>query len=113
MSGHSHAGDVAEMAGFIPRQQLLRFKEAKPEVDVWATAASLYNMLTGKFPRRFRAGEDPWLTVLQHDPVPIRKRAQHVPDDLARVIDEALIDSPEIRVRSAAQLKSALEEAWQ
>jgi len=38
---------------FMCRQQVLDFKHALPEVDVWASAACLYNMLTGDFPRNF------------------------------------------------------------
>ena len=79
---------------------------------MWAAAASLYNMLTGRFPRDFKPEEDPWLTVLQTDPVPIRKRVCEIPEKLANVIDRALVDDPKICVKSAAELKRALEKAW-
>lgn len=111
LSGHTCAGTVGGTAQFMPRQQVLRFKFAKPEVDVWATAASLYGMLTAKYPRRFPKDEDPWQVVLETNPVPIRQRAPQVPEKLARVIDEALIDNPEIRIKSARELKERLEEA--
>jgi serine/threonine-protein kinase len=113
LSGHTCVGVVGGTPHFMPRQQVLRFKYAKPEVDVWAAAASLYFMLTGCCPRDFRDSEDPWLTVLQSDPVPIRKRCRQIPKRLAEVIDAALVDNPEIRVKSAAELKRALERAWQ
>jgi eukaryotic-like serine/threonine-protein kinase len=113
LSGHTRADAVGGTPCFMPRQQVLRFKYAKPEVDVWAAAASLYHMLTGWFPRHFPEGEDPWLTVLQSEPVPLRKRFKHVPVRLARVIDEALVDDPQIKIKSAAELKRALEEAMQ
>ena len=77
----------------------------------WAAAASLYNMLTGHFPRDFPKGKDPWQTVLQTSAVPIRKRNQHIPKRLAEVIDEALVDDPEIRFKSAAELEQALQGA--
>ncbi len=47
--------------------------------------------------------------VLQTDAVPIRERNTDVPARLATVIDEALIDNPEIRFKSAREFREALE----
>jgi serine/threonine protein kinase len=38
---------------------LIQYKYAKPDVDVWAMAASLYFMLTARYPRDFPKGQDP------------------------------------------------------
>jgi serine/threonine protein kinase len=92
----------------MPRQQVINFKYAKPEVDVWAAAASLYNMLTGTYPRDF-SDKDPFVTVLQSDPVPIRQRDSSIPKPLAELIDLALVDNPEIHFKTAAAFKRALE----
>jgi len=109
-SGHTFTGDVAGSPRFMPRQQILNFRETKPEVDVWAMAASLYSMLTGCVPRDFSADRDVWQTVLQTAPVPIRKRNRAIPARLAQVIDHALVDDPEIGFKSAAEFKRALLE---
>ncbi len=111
LSGLTCTGTVAGTPHFMPRQQVLDFRFAEPEVDVWAAAASLYNMLTGTSPREFPQGADRWQTVLQTDPVPIRQRDATIPPRLASVIDQALIDSPDIRMKSAAELRQALKEA--
>jgi serine/threonine-protein kinase len=95
----------------MPRQQVINFKYSRPEVDVWALAASLYFMLTGQFVRDFLAGKDPWQLVLQNAPVPIRQRAPSIPAKLAEVIDLALIDKPQIHFKTAAELRQALEGA--
>jgi serine/threonine-protein kinase len=109
LSGLSATGMIAGTPVFMPRQQLVNFKYAEPEVDVWAAAASLYVMLTGRSPRDFPKGKDPWQVVLQDDPVPIRRRDPSIPGVLADVIDEALVDRPAIRIKTAGQLKRALE----
>ena len=109
LSGHTYADSTAGTAHFMPRQQVLQFKYAKPEVDVWAAAASLYYMLTGQYPRDFNTSADPWQTVLMTNAVPILQRGRPLPKRLARVIDEALRDNPDIQVKSAAELKGALE----
>jgi len=108
LSGHTRTGATAGKPSFMPRQQVVNFKYAKPEVDVWAAAASLYNMLTGATPRDFPARKDVWQVVLQTDAVPILRREAHVPKRLAEVIDRALVDRPAIAFSSAAGLKKAL-----
>ena len=92
---------------FMPRQQLLNFKYSKPDVDVWAVAASLYNMLTGEYPRDF-VDADPFVVILKQKPVPIRQRDASIPKPLAKLIDLALIDDPELYFKSAKQFQQAL-----
>ena len=96
---------------FTARPQLINYKYAKPDVDVWAMAATLYWMLTGQPPRGFPQGVDPIRVVLQDACVPIRERDSTIPRRLAQVIDEALIDKPRITITSAAELAAALRGA--
>ena len=111
LSGQTRTGSLAGTPHFMPRQQVVNLKYAKPEVDVWAMAASLYNMLTGCVPRDFPRGKDRWQVVLQTAPVPIRKRQASIPKRLAEVIDLALVDQPSLHFTTAAAFKQALERA--
>jgi eukaryotic-like serine/threonine-protein kinase len=88
---------------------VINFKYAQPAVDVWAMAASLYQLLTGDVPRDFALGSDPLLTVLQRDAVPIRQRNARIPRPLAEVIDHALRDRPTIGFQTALEFKQALD----
>ncbi|MEE9435846.1 MAG: FHA domain-containing serine/threonine-protein kinase [Candidatus Adiutricales bacterium] len=110
LSGQTVTGNVAGTPVFMPRQQIINFKYAKPDVDVWALAATFYNLLTGYYPRNFPKGEDLWLVVLKTKPIPIRQRDISISKKLAEVIDRALIDDPEITFQSAAELKQAIVE---
>ena len=118
--GLSKAFDLAGLSGqtltgseaygtpfFIPRQQVLKFRDSKPEVDVWAAAASLYYMLTGYSPRDFFSN-NVWLEVLRNKPVPTLQRDINIPSKLAEIIDLALIEEPEIHFKSAKEFKQAL-----
>ncbi|MBD2297236.1 protein kinase domain-containing protein [Nostoc sp. FACHB-190] len=107
LSGQTLSGTKAGTPIFIPRQQVLNFKYVQPDVDIWATAACLYYMLTGTLPRNFTGG-DPFLAVLQNDPVPIRQKNPLIPQKLADVIDLALVEKPEIYFKSATAFKQAL-----
>ncbi|MBF0566510.1 MAG: protein kinase [Nitrospirae bacterium] len=111
LSGYTRTGSAAGTPVFMSRQQVINFKYSKPETDVWSMAASFYYLLTGRFPRDFPKGKDPWYIVLQSRAVPIQKRNPEVPGRVAEVIDAALIDQPEITFKTAAQFKRELEAA--
>jgi serine/threonine protein kinase len=111
LSGHSLTGRAAGTLLFMPRQQLINFKYAQPEVDVWAMAASLYFLLTNSAPRDFPQGKDPVQVVLETRAVPIRKRRSSIPRKLAEVMDLALVDQPAIHFKTASQFRHALESA--
>ena len=122
LSGQTRTGAKAGTPCCTPRQQVVNFKYSKPEVDVWAMAASLYHMLCGIekspklhgpgiFPRNFPPGSDPWRGVLTSNAVPIRKRNPLIPKKLADLIDAALVDQPAIRFKTAAEFKKLLEGA--
>jgi serine/threonine-protein kinase len=111
LSGRTCTGVTAGSPWFMPRQQVINFKYSKPDVDVWATAASLYYMLTGRLPRPFRVDRDPWQTVMESNPIPIRDQDKSIPRDLAKVIDVALQDRRGIHFQTAAEFKEALKKA--
>ncbi|HEY1191662.1 MAG TPA: FHA domain-containing serine/threonine-protein kinase [Gemmata sp.] len=88
---------------FMSRWQLDRFKWAGPEVDVWATAATLYFALSGRSPRTFGSGTAAEV-IRDTAPVPISRRLgdlrrllgarelPELPERLMQLIDEALRD---------------------
>jgi serine/threonine protein kinase len=110
LSGLTRSGMPLGTPAFVPRQQVVNFKYARPEVDIWALAATLYYLLTGAAPRDFDA-RYPWLVVLETSAKPIRERNPQIPARLAQVIDRALIDKPQIHFKTAAEFRRALEEA--
>jgi serine/threonine-protein kinase len=110
LSGHTRSGQVAGTLPFMPRQQIINYRYARPDVDIWAAAASYYNMLTGTYPKDTR-GKDPYVVALNDPAIPISRRNARIPEKLAKVIDTALIERPEIGIRSAQELKKAIENA--
>ncbi|WP_073264814.1 protein kinase domain-containing protein [Cryptosporangium aurantiacum] len=108
LSGLTRTGAAAGKPLFMPYQQVVNFRHAKPAVDVWALAACLYFLLTDEAPRDFPADRDPWQAVLQTAAVPIRQRDPAIPRPLADVLDTALQDRPAIGFATAAELREAL-----
>ena len=108
LSGHTSTGRAAGTPAFMPRQQIINYKYSRPDVDVWAAAASYYFMLTGEVPKEFVKGKDAFAIALTSGAVPTRQRNAKIPRKLADVIDRALIEKPEIGVKSAAELKKMI-----
>ncbi|MEU1752382.1 FHA domain-containing serine/threonine-protein kinase [Micromonospora matsumotoense] len=111
LSGHTGTGAIGGSIAFQARAQLLDYKYARPEVDLWAVTACLYWMLTGATPRDFPAGADPVAVVLRTRPVPVGQRPGAVPPRLAGVIDEMLVDFPRVTSTTATELADALRQA--
>ena len=78
---------------------------------MWGLAASLYNMLTGQLPRDFPEGMDPWWVILETVAVPILTRNPNIPTRLAKVIDQALVEEPQMTFPNAPAFREALEGA--
>lgn len=110
-SGQTMTGANANRPIFIPRQQAINLKYIQTDGDIWAAAATLYFMLTGRFAREF-SGVDPLLTVLHTSAIPIRDRYPEIPKALAELIDLALVDKPHIHFKKACSFKRALEAVF-
>jgi hypothetical protein len=109
-SGLTHTGTMIGTLAFMPKQQALNFRYSKPDVDVWAIAATYYYLLTGYSAKCF-IDDDDLLEAIEGAAVPILKRNPNVPRKLAEVIDRALIDNPEIGVKSISEFKGLVLEA--
>lgn len=110
LSKHTRTGTIAGTPVFQPRQQIANFKYAKPDVDVWAAAASYYYMLTANFPKDIK-GKDIWLAMYTEKVVPIRQRDPQIPEKLAAVIDKALVETPDIGLKTAREFKQQIVAA--
>jgi serine/threonine protein kinase len=111
LTGLTETGEMGGTLQFMPRQQFINYRYAKPEVDVWAAAASLYWMLTGRVPRECPPGKT-WGEVIRKErAVPIRNHNRSIPSPLASVIDAALNDSSTLTYPTAAGFAAALREA--
>jgi len=97
---------------FIPVQQIIDYRYALPEVDVWAAAAVYYYMLTGLIPKNLVGAQvDEYVSALNDKAVPVRERDPRIPAGLAKVIDEALIEKPDAGIKTALELKNKIQEA--
>jgi serine/threonine-protein kinase len=113
LSGLTVTGTRGGTFTYMPREQLVHFRDAKPVSDVWALGATFYVVLAGQPPRQPPAGQklDPITLVLQGAVVPIRRVAPNVPERVADVIDRALQPEPAARYQAAGEMRQALAAA--
>ena len=107
-SGMSITGHYAGTPVFMPPEQIVNFKYVKPVSDVWGFAATLYHLLTGKFPYRFDPKRDHIAIILNENPVAISQRLPGIEKTLASVIDKALARNPKSRFPDAGKLLAAV-----
>ena len=110
MSGLTRPGEVFGTLPFMPPEQILDAHSVDERADIFSLGASLYHLLTGQFVFDFQPGvKDLYLTILEDEVIPIRRRRRDIPEALARVIDRAIEKRMERRFRTAQEFKQALE----
>ncbi len=102
-------GDMGGTLPFMPPEQITAFHKVGPAADQYSAAATLYNLLSNKYPFDFgSASKSDLSVVLQEDPVPLRDRCASVPQELAAVIHRALAKNPEERFPNVRAFRQAL-----
>lgn len=109
-TGLTHQGDVGGSVGFISPDHIRDFREVKEPADIYSAGATLYYLLTGRYPF---LDFDPCKTnayamILEHPPVPLRVHRPDAPEGLDRILRKSLEKQPRDRWRSAATMAQAL-----
>ena len=109
LSSMTFSGEMRGTVPFMPPEQMLDFKTVLPSGDLYATAATLYYLLTCQFIYdQVADGGDLIRALLEEHPVPIQKRRSDIPAGLARVLAKCLSREPNDRYPTAASMRQAL-----
>jgi eukaryotic-like serine/threonine-protein kinase len=111
LSGMTATGMVAGTLYFMPREQITHFRLLRPASDVWSMGATLYHMLSLRYPRDFLPGVDPLHVILSGGTLPLRQRDPWLPERLAEVVDRAVADDLGQRYETAGDFRNALRRA--
>ncbi len=110
LSGLTFSGEMRGTVPFMPPEQMLDFKTVTPLADLYATAATLYYLLTCRYIYDEPAGGGDLIRMLlEEQPVPIRTRRPDVPQPLATVIGQCLARDPKERLLDANSMRRALK----
>lgn len=110
LSGLTLTGELGGTTKFMPREQILSFREAGPAVDQYSAAATLYMLLTNQhvydYPDEFSAQLSMILTSVT---VPLDKRRDDLPPGLVQAIQRALACEVGERFADVAGFRNAIE----
>ena len=103
-------GDIGGSIGFISPEHIRSFGEIREPADIYSAGATLFYLLTGKYPY---LGFDPrqpdsYQIILQHPPLPLRAFRPDAPEGLERILLKALHKQPRDRWKSAGAMAAAL-----
>jgi hypothetical protein len=109
LSGLTVSGMAGGTPQFMPPEQILNFRAAKPAADQYSAAATLYFLLTGQshFPVT-HTSQEMFKFILQGSPVPLRDRRPDVPENLGAVVHRALSREPEQRFAGVQEFAQQL-----
>lgn len=111
MSGLTVSGQPGGTPGFMPPEQVLDFRNARPAADQYAAAATLYFLLTGQMIYEpARSSADLMMRVLHEEPIPVRQSAggPPLPGRLGPVLSRALSRDPRGRYPDVLAFRDAL-----
>jgi eukaryotic-like serine/threonine-protein kinase len=109
LSGLTFSGEMRGTVPFMPPEQMLDFKTVTPVADLYATAATLYYLLSCQYIYDDDPGVDLIRKLLEEPPVPIRDRRPDISLALAEVIGKCLAREPKTRFPDATSMRRALK----
>lgn len=126
---------------FMPPEQVRDAGSVREPADIYAVGVTLYYLLTGRYTFDFPTPADvlefrkrnqeawkrpqealqlmmrlqkimhPFRIILEETPIPIRQREASIPPKLAEVVDRAVQKEARARFQSAAEFRTALQQA--
>jgi serine/threonine-protein kinase len=109
LSGLTFSGEMRGTIPFMPPEQMLDFKTVQPSADLYATAATLYYLITGNFLYdQVGEGGDLIRVLLEEQPVPIEHRRPEVAPALSALLSKCLAREPADRFPTATEMRRAL-----
>jgi len=109
LSGLTLTGTAGGTPAFMPPEQVLDMRTVGPAADQYATAATLYKLMTGEdiYPPCATI-EALFKRILNDDPVKVRERRPEWPAGLSAALQRAMHRRPEGRWSDAAAFRKEL-----
>jgi serine/threonine-protein kinase len=108
-TGITREGEGLGTPCYMPPEQVRNARHVDARADIYALGASLYHILSGRYPVVARSYSEFIKHIMEKDPVPLRTCNPRVPPELAEVISNAMRKAPDERYQTAAEMGQALE----
>jgi serine/threonine-protein kinase len=108
----TQAGSVLGTPAFMaPEQALGRWNEVDGRTDIWAVGATAFTLLSGQHVHEAQTLQEQLVLSATRPARSVREVAPNVPEELARVVDQALGFSRVERFADARAMRGALRSA--
>jgi serine/threonine-protein kinase len=112
LSGLTLTGVSGGTPGFMPPEQVLDVRSARPAADQYGAAATIYYLLTGTpIYEPASTVREMLQRILDHEPIPCRTPPAGIPRRVIEVLNRALARQPEKRHPSIQSMRTALQRA--
>lgn len=110
LSNLTFSGEMRGTIPFMPPEQMIDFKTVKPSADLYATAATIYFLISGMYVFDSEdSSPDMIQLLLDHKIVPLAERRDDVPQELSQLIEKCLARHPNDRLPTATAMRNALK----
>src|SRR5579883_3503834 len=109
-NGITRDGEGLGTPCYMPPEQVRDARHVDPRADIYALGASLYHVLTGRYPVVAKSYAEFIQQILERDPPPVETINPRVPPALAEVVRIAMKKDATQRYQSAQELGAALEQ---
>lgn len=109
LSGMTMSGSFAGTYYYMPKEQIIDFRMAKPVTDVFSVGATFYKMLSGYFVYEFEDFE-PLRMILEGKIFPLKNRNLNINPKIIKIIDKAISPDSDDRYQSAGEMLAEMKK---
>ena len=107
-SGFSTSNEICGTIAYMPPEQIIDCRNAKPACDIYAAGVCLYYMLSGHVPHEATSVSSQISFILTRKPTPLTQHVPGLPDGLIAVVERALQKDPANRFPDAFDMLNSL-----
>ncbi len=110
VSAGTRDGEGVGTPCYMPPEQVHNARNVDHRADVYSLGASLYHLLSGRYPIIANNLHDFMTGIMQRDPPPLERFNPSLPPELCAVVRTAMKKKPEERFQDALAMRDALEQ---
>jgi len=107
-SGITKEGEARGTLSFMPPEQIVNCRYAKPCCDIYSTAATLYRFLSDEPLYKFSDEGSALAMILDEEPRSLGELCPHLPEQLTAIVHRGLAKDPADRFVSAREMRREL-----
>jgi eukaryotic-like serine/threonine-protein kinase len=109
VSAGTRDGEGVGTPCYMPPEQVNNARNVDHRADLYSLGASLYHLLSGRYPIIANNLHDFMTGIMERDPPPMEKFNPGLPPELCNVVRTAMKKKPEDRYPDASSMRAALE----